>query len=583
MDLVKRFARYYIPHIRLFTADMTCAFAVSICNMFFPMITRRIINTHVPERNMRIILLWAAALLGIYTLKAGLIYFIQYYGHMMGVRIQVDMRRDAFSHLQRLPFSYFDRTKTGSIMSRIINDTFEIAELAHHGPEDLFISAAMLTGSFVILCTISASLTMIIFACIPLLILFLISKRRKLSQTSLKSREQIGEVNADLQNSIAGIRVSKAFETSSHEMDKFQIGNRSYEKARSNQYQAMAEFFSGTGLILDILFVVTLTSGSIFLFYGQINAGDFAAYLLFTGLFTEPIKRLINFVEQLQTGMTGFVRLQELLAAEPERDSGGATELVKVEGWISFKHVSFHYDEGRHVLRDINLELKPGETLALVGPSGGGKSTLCHLLPRFYELESGQITIDGHDISEYTLLSLRHQIGIVQQDTYLFAGTIRDNISYGDFDASDGEIMLAAKRASLDEFIASLPDGLDTYVGERGVALSGGQKQRIAIARVFLKNPKILILDEATSALDTTTEMQVQYALDELGFGRTTLVVAHRLSTIKNADKIAVLTQNGIEEYGTHNDLLALGGIYSRLWRAQKKKKPDDQASNIHF
>lgn len=575
MHLFKRFTAYYLPYTRLFAADMTCAFAVSVCIMFFPMITRRIINIYVPERNMRLILLWTAALMGIYILKAGLTYFIQYYGHMMGVRIQVDMRRDAFSHLQRLPFTYFDRTKTGSIMSRVINDTFEIAELAHHGPEDLFISAVMLTGSFILLCTISIGLTLIIFACIPLLILFSISKRYKLSLTSRKSREQIGEVNADLQNSIAGIRVSKAFETSDHEMERFQVGNISYEKARSDQYQAMAEFFSGTGLILDTLYAVTLTAGSVFTYYGQINIGDFTAFLLFAGLFTEPIKRLINFIEQLQTGMTGFVRLRELLEAEPERDDEGAVELTNVVGLISFEHISFHYDEGRHVLHDINLEICPGETLALVGPSGGGKSTLCHLLPRFYELEGGRITIDGRDIREYTLPSLRRQIGIVQQDTYLFAGTIRDNIAYGDFDASDSKIMQAAKYASIDEFINSLPDGLDTHVGERGVTLSGGQKQRVAIARVFLKNPKILILDEATSALDTTTELQIQQALEELSLGRTTLVVAHRLSTVKNADKIAVLTQKGIEECGTHDELLALGGIYSRLWLAQKKERAD--------
>lgn len=573
MELFKKFASYYIPHIWLFTADMACAFAVAVCNMFFPMITRKIINIYVPDKNMRMILIWAAALLLIYALKAALNYFIQYYGHMMGVRIQVDMRRDAFQHLQRLPFSFYDKTKTGSIMSRVINDTFEIAELAHHGPEDLFISTVMLTGSFILLCTMNVLLTVIIFACIPLLFVFSVIKRRKLSRTSMKSREQIGEVNADLQNSIAGIRVSKAFETSAHEMEKFQAGNKSYERARSDQYQAMAEFFSGTGLILDVLFVITLAAGGVFAYYGKINAGDFAAYLLFTGLFTEPIKRLINFIEQLQTGMTGFVRLQELIRAEPERDKQDAVELTNVSGHIVFDHVSFRYDEGKHVLSDISVEIMPGETLALAGPSGSGKSTFCHLLPRFYEIEAGSISIDGRDIRQYTMLSLRRQIGIVQQDTYLFAGTIRDNIAYGDFEASDEEIMNAAKSASLDEFIRSLPDGLGTCVGERGVTLSGGQKQRIAIARVFLKNPKILILDEATSALDNTTEAQIQQALDKLSVGRTTLVVAHRLSTIRNADKIAVLTPKGIEELGSHEELLLRQSVYSRLWHAQSKDK----------
>lgn len=573
MDLFRKFASYYVPHMRIFITDMVCAFAVSLCNMFFPMITRKIINVYVPNENMRMILIWAAALLCIYVLKAGLTYYIQYYGHIMGVRIQVDMRRDAFSHLQQLPFSYFDRTRTGSIMSRVINDTFEIAELAHHGPEDLFISTVMLSGSFILLCTISVKLTLIIFACIPFLILFAVYKRRKLSRTSMKSRERIGEVNADLQNSIAGIRVSKAFETSEYEMEKFKRGNMSYERARSDQYQAMAEFFSGTGLILDILFVVTLLGGGVFAYHGLINAGDFAAYLIFTSLFTEPIRRLINFVEQLQTGMTGFTRLQELLAAEPEYDADGTVELDCVKGHITFEHVSFRYDEGERVLSDINLDIAPGETVALVGPSGGGKSTLCHLLPRFYEIDSGRITIDGQDIRGYTLLSLRRQIGIVQQDTFLFAGTIRDNIAYGDYGATNGEIIQAAKNASIDQFILSLPDGLDTYVGERGVTLSGGQRQRIAIARVFLKNPKILILDEATSALDTATEVQIQRALEELSAGRTTLVVAHRLSTVKNADRIAVLTTTGIEEIGTHAELLARNGLYARLWYAQEKEE----------
>lgn len=573
MNLIKRFAAYYIPHLRLFTADMACAFSVSVCNMFFPMITRKIINNYVPDKNMRMILIWAAALLAIYILKAALNYFIQYYGHMMGVRIQVDMRRDAFIHLQRLPFSFFDKTKTGGIMSRVINDTFEIAELAHHGPEDLFISTVMLVGSFILLCAISVRLTLIIFACIPLLIIFAVFKRRKLSRTSMRSREQISEINADLQNSITGIRVSRAFGTSGHDLEKFQAGNRSYEMARSDQYQAMAEFFSGTGLILDLLFIVTLTAGGIFAYRGAINAGDFAAYLLFTGLFTEPIRRLINFIEQLQTGMTGFVRLQELLATAPERDADGASELGEVTGHITFERVSFRYDEGKRVLSDVNLDIPPGATLALVGPSGGGKSTLCHLLPRFYEIEAGRITIDGRDIREYTLSSLRRRIGVVQQDTFLFAGTIRDNIAYGDFGASDGDIMRAAESASIGEFIRSLPDGLYTYVGERGVTLSGGQKQRIAIARVFLKNPEILILDEATSALDTMTETQIQLSLDELSDGRTTLVVAHRLSTIRHAYKIAVLTPEGIAESGTHDELLTRGGIYSRLWRSQKQDK----------
>ena len=568
--MIRKFAAYYIPHLRLFVADMFCAFVLSICNMFYPMVTRDIINVYIPQRQLRTLAFWMAALFCIYILKAGLNYFIQFYGHVMGVRITMDMRRDAFDHLQRLPFAFFDKTKTGTIMSRVINDTFEIAELAHHGPEDFFLSLVMLLGSFVLLCSMNVTLTLIIFAFVPLLIWFASMKRCKLSQTSMQTRVEIGEVNADLANSIEGVRVSKAFETSEHELDKFQVGNKAYAVARGHQYRAMAEFFSGTGFIMDLLLLVTLTFGGFYAYYGKIDTGEFAAYLLFVGLFTEPIKRLINFVEQLQSGMTGFVRIQELMAAEPEQDEPGARVLESVQGDIAFEHVTFRYDDGKNVLSDLSLEIGRGQTVALVGPSGGGKSTLCHLLPRFYEIDEGRITLDGEDIRSFTRLSLRRRIGIVQQETFLFSGSIRDNIAYGNVDATDGEIRGAAANASLDDYIGSLPDGYDTYVGERGVMLSGGQKQRIAIARVFLKNPPVLILDEATSALDNTTEALIQKALNRLSEGRTTLIVAHRLSTVRNADKIVVLTASGIAEQGTHEELLARNGLYAALWNVQE-------------
>jgi ATP-binding cassette subfamily B protein len=567
-----KFARYYKPHLALFAADMGCAFTASVCNMFYPMITRRIINVYVPDSNFQMIAGWALILFLIYIIKAACAYFIQFYGHTMGVRIQVDMRRDAFDHLQRLPFSFFDRTKTGSIMSRIINDTFEIAELSHHGPEDIFLSVVMLTGSFILLCTMNVRLTLTIFAFLPLLLWFAVGQRRKLSRTSLETRAQIGEVNADLQNSIAGVRVSKAFETSEHELERFQIGNKSYERARSLQYRAMAEFSSGTGFILDMLLLVTLFAGGAYAYHGRIDAGEFAAYLLFAGLFTEPIKRFVSFIEQYQSGMAGFIRIQELMSAPTEEDSPSAADVGEIEGAIAFEDVSFRYDDGESVLSGIDISVRPGETIAIVGPSGSGKSTLCHLLPRFYEPISGRITLDGRDIREYRRLSLRSKIGIVQQDSFLFAGTIRDNIAYGDFGASDAEIMRAAARASIDEYINSLPDGLDTQVGERGVTLSGGQKQRVAIARVFLKNPRILILDEATSSLDNATEAAIQSALESLSVGRTTLVVAHRLSTTRGADRIVVLTKEGVEETGTHDELLASGGTYASLWRAQERE-----------
>lgn len=569
--MLRKFASYYRPHKRLFLSDMFCALLIALCNMFYPMITRKIINVYIPNRNLYMLVVWVCCLLGIYLLKAGLNYFVQYYGHMMGVYIQVDIRRGAFDHLQRLPFSYFDKTKTGSIMSRIINDTHEIAELAHHGPEDLFISIVMLLGAFALLCTMSVPLTLIIFAFVPVLVVFAVRKRRKLAKASMESRVEIGEVNAGLENAIAGVRVSKAFETSRHENEKFGAGNLAYQTARDHTYRAMAEFFSGTGLIMDVLMLVALSAGGLFAFYGRINAGDFAAYLLFVSLFTDPIKKLINFVEQLQNGITGFARMEQLMAEQTEQDREGARELDRVEGDILFDDVTFRYDDGQNVLANLSLHVGAGRTVALVGPSGGGKSTLCHLLPRFYELDAGRITLDGVDIRDYSRLSLRRRIGIVQQDTFLFTGSILDNIAYGNLEAGREQIKQAARRASIHDFIMSLPHGYDTFVGERGVMLSGGQKQRIAIARVFLKNPPILILDEATSALDNTTELAIQTELDALSEGRTTLVVAHRLSTVRRADRIVVLTEQGVAEQGSHRELLDMDGIYASLWRAQEE------------
>jgi len=537
------------------------------------MITRRIINDLIPNRNLRLMAFWFATLLGIYILKYCLNFFIQYQGHVMGVRIQLDIRQEAFDHLQRLPFTFFDKTKTGTIMSRIINDTMDISELAHHGPEDIFISGIMLIGSFILLCRMNALLTVIIFAFVPILLAFAIRKRKRLSEASMQTRVAVGEVNATLENSISGVRVSRAYDYAEHEAEKFRLGSEAFASARGIYYKRMAEFYSGTGLLMDLLTLITIAAGGVFTYFNQITVADFAAYLLFVGLFTEPLKKLINFTEQLQSGVTGFTRIQELLAEEPEQDSPNARELQRPKGEIVFENVTFRYDngkEGTNVLSSLNLTIRAGETVALVGPSGGGKSTLCHLIPRFYEPDGGRILLDGVDIREYTRLSLRRQIGIVQQDTFLFTGTIRDNIAYGNFSATDEEIRQAAKMASIHEYIESLPNGYDTYVGERGVMLSGGQRQRISIARIFLKNPPILILDEATSALDNTTEAQIQQALDQLSAGRTTLVVAHRLSTIRNADKIVVLTEQGIVEQGTHQELIEKQGVYYSLWNTQQ-------------
>lgn len=570
--MIKEFIKYYKPHKKLFAIDMFCAFLVSICDLFYPMITRNIINDYVPNQNLRLLVVWSITLIFIYALKLVLNYFIQYWGHVVGVRMQADMRKKIFKHLQKLPFNYFDNNKTGVIMSRIMNDLMEISELAHHGPEDLFISLIMLIGSFIVLCTINIPLTLITFAFIPVLIWYAIKKRIKMNDAFKKTRIEIGDVNASLENSIAGIRVSRAFTNTKYEIDKFQVGNNKFRKAREYAYKAMAEFYSGMFFIVDILNLIVLSIGGFFTFKGYITIGDYVAYLLYIKLFMDPIKRLINFVEQLQSGMTGFERFQELMAEQEEKDSEKVIEMGNVDGNIEFEGVSFKYDdEETHVLQDLNLNIKSGQTVALVGPSGGGKTTLCHLVPRFYELDGGIIKIDGVDITTVNRESLRKNIGIVQQDVFLFTGTILENILYGNPEASEEEVVEAARRANIHEFIINLPEGYNTYIGEKGLKLSGGQKQRLSIARVFLKNPKILILDEATSALDNTTEMIIQKSLEELTIGRTTLIVAHRLSTIKNADEIVVLTPEGIAEKGTHKELIKNDGIYASLYSLSER------------
>lgn len=567
--MIRKFVSYYKPHKKLFILDMLCAFLVAICDLFYPMITRNIINKYVPNRELQLIILWALVLLFIYMIKAMLNYFIQYYGHVVGVRMQADMRKEVFRHLQDLPFSFFDENKTGIIMSRIINDLMDISELAHHGPEDLFVSTIMLIGSFIILCTINIPLTLIIFAFLPLLFWFAVKKRIKMTKAFTETRIKVAEVNASLENSISGIRVAKAFANKDYEVKKFQRNNLNFQKAREYAYKAMAEFFSGMNFIVDFLNVIVLILGGYFVYQSQITLGDYVAYLLYINLFLGPIKKLIQFIEQYQSGMTGFKRFLELMEAEKENHVPHPVILDKIEGNIQFENVSFRYDENTQILDGINLFIEKGKTVALVGPSGGGKTTLCHLIPRFYEVDEGKILIDGTNIQQLDRTSLRKNIGIVQQDVFLFTGTIKENIAYGNLEATDEEIMYAAKKANIHDFIMNLEEGYDTYIGERGVKLSGGQKQRISIARVFLKNPPILILDEATSALDNATEMLIQQSLDQLCKGRTTLIVAHRLSTIKNADEIIVLTDQGIEERGTHQELLNHQGIYANLYESQ--------------
>lgn len=564
--MLRRFIGYYRPHVRLFAADLLCAFLLSMCDLVYPMITRTMINDYIPGRALRMLLVCAAALLLIYLIKMGLNYFIQYYGHLVGVRMQADMRRDVFDHLQRLPLSYFDDNKTGTIMSRITNDLMDISELAHHGPEDLFISLVMLIGSFILMCSIHVPLTLIVFAAVPAMVFFAAKKRKKMDDAFTETRVELGEINANLENSISGIRVSKAYTNRSFENENFETGNRRFVGARSRAYKVMAEFHSGTTMIGDALNVLLYLSGGLFVYWGKISVGDFAAFLLYISVFMNPIRRLVGFVEQYQNGMTGFRRFTEIMDAEVETDAPDAAELDEVRGEIVFDSVDFSYSDGKQVLDSLSFRLEAGKTLALVGPSGGGKTTICHLIPRFYEIAGGAITIDGTDIRSVTRASLRKNIGIVAQDVFLFNASIYDNIAYGCPGAPREAVEEAAKRASIHDYILTLPDGYETIVGERGLKLSGGQKQRVAIARVFLKNPPILILDEATSALDNATEVMIQHSLEELCRGRTTVIVAHRLTTVQHADEILVVTDSGIAERGSHDALLKKQGIYYDLW-----------------
>ena len=568
--MVRRFISYYKKHKVLFTIDMICAFLVATLDLVFPMLTKQVLDEGIPNKDIKMIVTFAIVLIVLYSIKLVANYVIAYWGHVMGVRMQYDMRKDIFSHLQTLSFSYFDNNKTGQLMSRIVNDLMEISELAHHGPEDLFISIIMLLGSFILLCKINVKLTLIIFAFIPLIAWFAMAKRVKMSKSFDNVRVKIAEVNGRLENSISGIRVAKAFTNEEYEMEKFDEDNVKYKKARSYAYKYMAEFISGMTFMVDILNVVVIGFGGYFAYKEYITPSELVVYLMYISYFMQPIKRLASFIEQYQSGMSGFKRFVEIMDTKPDiKECENAIDLDTLRGDIEFKNVNFKYSTGKDILKDLNLTINDGETVALVGPSGGGKTTICHLIPRFYELNEGSIKIDGKNIKDLKLKSLRQNIGIVQQEVFLFTGTVKENILYGNPMASDEDIVKAAKEANIHEYIESLPDGYDTFIGERGIKLSGGQKQRIAIARIFLKNPPILILDEATSALDNTTEIMIQNSLEKLSEGRTSIVVAHRLSTIKNADRIIVITNNGILEEGSHEELLENKGAYYKLYNAQ--------------
>ena len=567
--MLKRFMAYYKPHKLLFFFDMLASLAVAAIAITYPMITRTMLNTYIPDNNIRMVVICGGALLCVYLLRMGLNYFIQYYGHVMGVKMQAQMRSDMFNHLEKLPYSFFDNHETGKIMSRMTNDLMDISELAHHGPENLLISSISIIASFVYLCTINWWLTLIVFACVPFLILITMLLRKKMRSAFMRSRQSIGEINAALESSITGIRVTKAFNNSEIESEKFEEGNKKFVHARTDAYKAMGQFHSGTSFINDVFNVVVLIAGGFFLSKGFIQVGDYTAFTISVGLFIGPVMTLIGFMEQYQNGVTGFQRFLEIMDAEPEKDDPNAEEMKVAEGHIEFKNVSYSYSEGEEVLKNVSLDIKKGEKFALVGPSGGGKTTICHLIPHFYDVKDGQILIDGKDINKITRSSLRANIGIVQQDVYLFNASIRDNILYGRPGATEEEVIEAAKRANIHNYVMSMPNGYDTVIGERGVKLSGGQKQRLSIARVFLKDPAILILDEATSALDNTTEILIQNSLDELCKGRTTIVVAHRLSTVKNADEIAVVSDGKIIEQGPHDSLIAMNGVYANLYKLQ--------------
>ena len=569
--MLKRFIAYYKPHKKLLTLDLLASLLISVIGMVYPIVTNKMLNVYIPEKMYLTIVIAGIVVLTLYVARMLLRYFVQYYGHMIGVRMQSAMRLDLFSHLQKLPYSFYDNHETGRIMTRITSDLFEVCELAHHGPENLLISSVMILLSFTYLFTIDPFLTLIIFTCVPILVIVSWNMRKPMRRAFDDRRKSNATINAAVESSVTGIRVTKAYTNAEREVEKFGKGNEQFVDASRRAYRAMAMFHSSTSFVTDIFNVFILIAGGLFLYSGRISFGDYSTFIVSVNLFINPVNTLISFMEQFQNGVSGFKRFLEIMDEEPEKDQQNAEDLQNVQGTIEFKNVTYSYDPSKEVLHDVNLKLEKGRKLALVGPSGGGKTTLCHLLPNFYKLDEshGSILIDGKDIRSLTLESIRRNIGIVQQDVFLFVGTIRDNILYGRPGATEEEMISAAKRANIHDYVMTLEKGYDTEIGERGVKLSGGQKQRLSIARVFLKDPAILILDEATSALDNTTEVLIQQALDELCKGRTTLVVAHRLSTIRNADEIAVVMNGRITERGTHDDLMAAGGTYKSLYSLQ--------------
>ena len=572
----KKFLSYYRPYLKLFLADMFCAMIAAGITLVFPMIIRYITGTVLIADNFEMGIIYK---LGIFMVILVIVeylcnYFVAYQGHVMGVYMERDLRNELFQHYQKLSFSFYDEQKTGQLMSRLTNDLFSLTELYHHGPEDIVISFIKFFGAFIILATINLKLTLIVFAFIPVMGAFIYYYNRKMKRAFKRNKQRVGDINARIEDNLSGIRVVKSFGNESHEIIKFHDENSRYVSSKKNSYFYMGKFHSGLGAFTSMVTVAAVFFGAIFISNDGLNTADLIAFLLYINNLIDPVKKFINFTEQFQDGITGFERFMEILEIEPDiKDKKDAHNLLDVKGAIEYRHVGFRYNQkSDYVLKDIDLKVAPGEYIALVGSSGAGKTTICSLLPRFYEVSEGDIFIDGQNIKDIKLNSLRQNIGIVQQDVYLFAGTILDNIRYGRFDATDEEVIEAAKKANAHDFIMELPDGYDTDCGQRGVKLSGGQKQRLSIARVFLKNPPILIFDEATSALDNESEHIVQQSLESLAKNRTTLVIAHRLSTIKNAKRICVLSTKGIEEEGTHDELLAKNGQYATFYKMQFNK-----------
>lgn len=564
---LREFAAFYKPHMGMFLLDMFCALIIALVDITFPVVTRKVLYDYIPNQALRTFILIMLAMLGLFILRTIAQWIVTYLGHLTGVHIEADMRAAIFAHMQKLGFSFYDKNRTGLLMSRVTTDLFDITELAHHGPEDLFISLVTLTGSFIILWRIQKTLALVLMIAVPLIVIFVATRRRNMMKVSREVKRRTAGINAEIESSISGIRVAKAFGNEDEEIDKFSHCTNEYVGAKQGYYRVMAGFFSGTELMMNLMSLSVICVGSYLIMKNKMDIATLVTFNMYVASVQSPIRKLTQFTEQFTQGMAGFQRFRAIMHEDPDIvDAPDAVPLDHVDGDIEFKDVSFAYDEGKgDVLSHINLHIKPGEMLALVGQSGGGKSTLCQLIPRFYEISSGSIALDGTDIRKIKLADLRSNIGIVQQDVFLFAGTILDNIRYGRPSATMEEVVEAAKMAEIHDDIMAMPDGYETIVGERGIMLSGGQKQRVSIARIFLKNPRVLILDEATSALDTATERKIQAAFDRLAKGRTTLVIAHRLSTIKNADEIVVVGEHGILEKGTHAQLVRQGGIYAEL------------------